>query len=1144
MIEYERELRIARFCRLFSKGIVMSFSIRVVFSTALEIASAVLLCLSTVGRADEPTLLEKIQALPFTPVEAPSPLVGFDAFGGEWNVLESGVVLGKGDSGARLTYAAPDWQNATRGAVDVELRFPTKSSGFSGICFKISDSGIGADAFNGYEIGFNPAENVVNLGAHRRNYTPIKRVPWEIPVGEFFRLRIEFDETGFVFFVDDRQIGEFHESAPSSNDPLRAGTFAFRLWQNDVEYRNLKVRLDTQENASFVDVPLVGRKSETSEYPETLALDDVPPFIYVARSLLNRPYSVGNDLWQSTPKKPGCAIRLVDPANPKEPIKTIFEDAEGSIYDMNLSFDAQTIFFSYRPKDFAYWNIWKINVDGSGLTQLTKGPFFDVSPVESPDGGVIFVSTRRFGRTVCQPGPASNLFRMNADGTDIKCVSMNTLSDFNPQILPDGRVLFTRWEYVDRDLTYRQSLWTQNPEGTLYQLYYGNTIREFGSILQARPIPGAPASKVLATFTPHHGYPHGAVGIVDRSQGIEAGRGEGFAFWTKEFPVVEDISRDYAYRDPYPLDEERALCAFGCGGAGVLGANSSGSDARYRIWLLDADGQRRLLCEEPELDCFCPIALVETPRPPVLPTRVANPDLKKILRPRLQARELCSGLRKTDGFEPCEEYCRLADAQANAPDVKRFEIDGQEVDVDSWGIPERTNLLDGDPVGQVVLADVYQGLEPYVKRGEVKSIRIMEQIRKTEELYDRSFDQSPSMGVATYYAKRCWGEVPVEEDGSANFYAPALREIYFQALDAEGREIQRMTSAVQFMPGESIGCVGCHEDRDSIPATAQDASRRPKAALRAPDTPVLPDFLYAAYEDRLTNGGNATLDAGVVDYPSLMQPVLDKYCVSCHDGVDPAKGYDLSGDATRYFSESYEALTLKSRSYRQADMLSGEIPATQKALGKPLVQFYWLLFTTSAVNVPYTTGALASRLPKYFAESHCGVKVDSESMKRVNFWLDSNAIYQGTYANARPKSAGRRDRWAPLDGAGQADWFTKELLPIYNEKCASCHQNLLGGNHDLPGVHDAQNIDWTGRFAWINLTRPEKSALLVAHLPKEEGGRGISTEKDATAPKFVFQSKNEPEWIVVLNAIQKGKEDSEAKPEADRPGFQGARPEP
>ena len=107
----------------------------------------------------------------------------------------------------------------------------------------------------------------------------------------------------------------------------------------------------------------------------------------------------------------------------------------------------------------------------------------------------------------------------------------------------------------------------------------------------------------------------------------------------------------------------------------------------------------------------------------------------------------------------------------------------------------------------------------------------MEQVRKSEDLVSRAYDQSPVMSYGTYYAKRCWGTVPVEEDGSAHFLAPALREIYFQVLDAEGRELQRMTSGVQVMPGERISCIGCHEPRQWSPPAA---GRIPLAARRPP----------------------------------------------------------------------------------------------------------------------------------------------------------------------------------------------------------------------------------------------------------------------------------------------------------------------
>jgi len=246
----------------------------------------------------------------------------------------------------------------------------------------------------------------------------------------------------------------------------------------------------------------------------------------------------------------------------------------------------------------------------------------------------------------------------------------------------------------------------------------------------------------------------------------------------------------------------------------------------------------------------------------------------------------------------------------------------------------------------------------------------MEQMRKTRDLAGRAYDQSPVMSYGTYYAKRSWGTVPVEADGSAYFRVPALREIYFQALDAEGRELQRMTSAVQLMPGERLGCVGCHEPRQTTPPAGTPV---PLAARRPPVRPTPPPW------------GNR----GVI-------------------GPNPDGGYDLSGDKTRLFNMAYDNLLGRSRSYRQHDMASGEMLPREAARGRPLVHFYWLLRTPTAVNQPLWTGCHASRLPAYFEPSHCGRAIRPEDRRRIYVWIDANVPYYATYANTRPKSPGRR----------------------------------------------------------------------------------------------------------------------------------------
>lgn len=1056
----------------------------------------------------------------------------------------------------------------------VELLLPDAAAGNAGILAKLSDPGIGADRFNGYEVALDAAAGRLRLGRHRQNYEPIQDAPYAVPINRWVALVVRMTETTLEIMVDGKSMLVYEDR----DHPLASGGVALRPWQRAASYRNLWVAtagqtraipLEAAEVESGLCAPwvplrggsaqgdfsveegldarrrtqriarvggqgeigvayrgadgkglawLTGRRYEgrlwarcekpaellvTAEsareetlaevrvpvaagrwqacpftltpnrddlagrfaiklassgevwlarvyvepddwgWPETLATRDLPPIAMVVCHPLSAPPAVGQDIWAAQPAAAGCEIRIFDPSQPERSARTIFSDADGCIYDMNVSNNARELLFSYRGKDEPNWHIWRIGTDGTGLRRLTDGPCHDVSPCLLPDGDIVFVSTRRFGYTLCQPGPASNLYRMAGDGTHLRCVSMNTLSDFSPQVLPDGRVLFTRWEYVDRDLTYRQSLWTQYPDGTLYALYFGNTIRDVGTFWQARPLPGR-NDRLVATFAPHHGFPHGAIGLIDRRYGVEAPRGKGFVYITNEFPAIGDRRHEWAYRDPFPLSDRRFLCSYGGGEA-----------QRYRIYLLDAGDNRRLVYEDPRMGCYYPLPLRPGPTPSSIPSRVESPS--------------------------------------KSPEAS----------------PE-------NPMGVFLLADVYHGLEPAVRRGRVKQLRVMEQVRKTEDLARRAYDQSPVMSYATYYAKRDWGTVPVEEDGSAHFLAPALREIYFQVLDDEGRELQRMTSAAQVMPGERVSCLGCHESRQTAPpaiARMPLAGRHPPRQLQRP----------------------AWSRDGIVDFPSVVQPVLDKYCVECHHGGDPAGGYDLSGDKTRFFNMAYDNLLGRSRSYRQHNMDRGEMLPAEQARGKPLVHFYWLLRTPTAVNQPFWTGSHASRLLEYVESDHCGRPIPQEDRQRIYLWIDANVPYYGTYAHSRPLSPGKRDLATDPSTGKPLTWFAGGFLGVYNRRCETCH-----GSYPDPNDHAAI---WDGRLAWINFTRPAWSPALTAHLAKSAGGRGIDAPQNGQNPPR-FASTSDPDYEAMLRAIEEGQRLADQTPEADMPGFVGHRPEP
>lgn len=993
--------------------------------------AALLVCVCPAsGETLEEILSEPYRLIPASPVE------GFTFFGGSWQFLND-EILGPAGPGFRLVR---DDFSAENVSFSAEFFLEKGASGNAALVTNDSQDGVGADAFNGYEFALYAKEQRVMLGRHQQNFRQLASFPYQIPEGEWFQVTAECQKTPsgnlLRVLINGQKTGEVLDA-----NPLPPGSVAVRPWLREMRCRNLSV--------NGKKLPLAGTCEKVGEFPETLQTANLPSILVNCHAPLGSPPAVGQDFWAAAILKPGCALKRIWPADPKHEVETIFSDPEGMIYDTNLSFDAKTVFFSYRPKDARFWKIYRIGIDGSDLTQLTFGDCHDFSPAELPTGEIVFVSSRRGGFTLCQPGPASNLFRMKADGTDVRCISMNTLSDFNPQVLPDGRILFTRWEYVDRDLTYRQSLWTENPDGTNYQLYFGNTVRTNGSFLHARPLPGR-SDEVIATFAPHHGFPNGAIGIIRRNYGPESDLNVGYEYLTKEFYPVGDRSSPWACRDPFPISENQFLCSYG--------SERNGS-ARYRIFLLNRQGEKRLIYEDsdPERGCYGALAVRPTPR-------------------------------------PLQVACKHDET--------------------------------GRKNGKLLLANIYEGLFPFVKPGQVARIRIMEQVRKSEDLGSRAFDQSPVMSYGTYYAKRCWGEVPVEEDGSAFFEVPPLREIYLQAIDREGRELQRMTSALQLMPGEVLSCIGCHENRMTSPAPLKKAVQ-PHAADRDPSLPQMPEWWGEIVPT------NALLDRKILNYVTLVQPVLDRYCTECHSGRNPEGGFDLTGGKTRFFSISYENLLGRSRSYRQYEMQSGRLLPAEAQREKPLVQFFWLLWTPSGVNQPLEAGFLASRLGDYLTQEHCGKEMALADRQRIFLWVDANVPYYATYANSRPDSAGKRDLF-------QCEAFQRDFYEVYGRRCASCHQEFHH-NDSLSGNGNPTTV-WNGRFAWVNFTEPENSAVLTAHLPKP-AGRGISTLPKDLPEAFLFGSEQDADYQKLLRAIQAGREAMLANPRADMPNFRNAKAE-
>ena len=566
---------------------------------------------------------------------------------------------------------------------------------------------------------------------------------------------------------------------------------------------------------------------------------------------------------------------------------TVLRSSSAYMGELCLDWDAKKLLLSSGDEKSGPWGLYEINVDGSDWRVAYKDgndevDFYDACYL--PDGRIISSATLGYQGVPCVGGNdfVANLALISADRKSVRRLTFDQDGNWNPEIYPNGRLVFLRWEYTDSAHYFSRVLMTMNPDGTDQQEFYGSNSYWPNSLFYHQNIPGS-STKFVGIVSGHHGVARkGELVMFDVAKGRIETQGAIHKFAHAGKPI-ENITKDQLVNNvkpfflhPRPLNDEL-----------VLAAMQEDGSKNFKIVLIDIYDNILTLWDLPAENLYEPIPLKVRAKPPMQPDRV-----------NLQSKT-------------CNVY----------------------------------------------MANVYRGQKTLegVPKGTVKRLRVFHY-----EYSPRTAGGHYVIGMEGPWDPRILhGTVDVEDDGSCMFQFPAATPLSVQPLDSEGRALQLMRSWLVGQPGETISCIGCHENQNA----AAPAGQVTVASRKAPQQ-IRPWYGPArgwAFEREL-------------------QPVLDRKCVGCHNGSTKAVnalGEKIPNFAYNpklgwgRFSESYLAL----HPYVRRNGPEGD---------------YHVL-------TPLEFHVSTSDLYQILKKGHHGVVLSPEEWDRLITWVDLNVPYYGTW---------------------------------------------------------------------------------------------------------------------------------------------------
>jgi hypothetical protein len=460
----------------------------------------------------------------------------------------------------------------------------------------------------------------------------------------------------------------------------------------------------------------------------------------------------------------------------------------GSFISPELSYDGKTVVFGWKSGPLMSTHTWnqdqcyhlfKVGIDGSNLTELTSGKWNDFDPCWLPNGRIVFISERRggYGRCHGRPVPTYTLHSMKDDGSDITTLSYHETNEWQPSVDNNGMIVYSRWDYIDRDDCIAHHPWLCYPDGrdprswggnypvstsTLTNIRDGVKVDGYGKVngewpdgrflrpeaeVNVRAIPNS--SKYVATSTGHHTQSFGDLIIIDQSI-RDDGKMSQIKGITTNRTTWED--RDGSWGTAWPLSEEYFLASY-----------------NGDIVMIDKSANRLMIC-------------------PKSATPAAN----------------LNGFRLIDPIP--------VKARQKPPSIATQTFEGERA------------KLKHEPA-RLSVVNVYESDIPFPAGTKIKWLRVIQLIPKATIKINEPRVSAASESVC----RMALGVVPVESDGSAHFEAPVDKCLMFQVLDSNYMAVQSMRSLTYVHKGEHLSCTGCHEDKWKATTPSN-----PTALTRAP----------------------------------------------------------------------------------------------------------------------------------------------------------------------------------------------------------------------------------------------------------------------------------------------------------------------